>query len=47
MQSVEKIMKKETDTDKEQALDLSLPPPNKNGEEIKLEVKEEKGPTPR
>ena len=40
MQSVEKIMK----IDKEQqALDLSLSPPNKNGEEIKLELKEEKG----
>ena len=44
MQSVEKIMKIESDTDKEQqALDLSLPPPNKNGEGIKTELKE--GPT--
>ena len=47
MQSVEKIMKKESDTDKEQALDLSLPPPNKNGEEIKLELNEEKGAHPK
>ena len=47
MQSVEKIMKKESDTDKEKALDLSLPPPNKNGEEIKLELKEEKGAHPK
>ena len=44
MQSVEQIMKIESDTDKEQqALDLSLPPLNKNGEEIKTEIKE--GPT--
>ena len=43
MQSVEKIMK----IDKEQqALDWSLSPPNKNGEEIKLELKEEKGAYP-
>ena len=46
MQSIEKIMKKESDTDKEQVLDLSLPPPNKKGEEIKLELKEEKGAHP-
>ena len=47
MQSVENIMKKESDTDKEQALDLSLPPPKKNGEEIKIELKEEKGAHPK
>ena len=47
MQSVEKIMKKESDTDKEQqALDLSLPPPNKNGEEIKTRTERGKGGPP-